>query len=110
MKLFDLIGRRVATLRDARGWSQEELAERAGLSAGYVAHVEGGSRRPTVMALDALARALDVPLWRLFASTRLSAAERTADAQFARLLRAAEKLDEKDRARLVELADRLGRG
>lgn len=36
------VGRRVAERRAAQGWTQEELAERAEVSVGYVRQVEGG--------------------------------------------------------------------
>lgn len=39
------IGERIAELRRARGWSQEELADRSGISWGYIRLLEGGHRR-----------------------------------------------------------------
>ena len=48
-------------LRGERGWSQRELAARAGVSHGYVALLEAGKlRSPGKFKLDALARALGV--------------------------------------------------
>jgi transcriptional regulator with XRE-family HTH domain len=46
-------------LREAKGWSQEEFAERAGLHRTYVSGVERGIRNPTVTVLAKLASALE---------------------------------------------------
>jgi transcriptional regulator with XRE-family HTH domain len=46
-------------LRLAQGWSQEELADRAGLHRTYVSGVERGVRNPTVTVLEKIAKALD---------------------------------------------------
>lgn len=40
-------GQRVRTLRDERGWTQEELAERIGCSGTHISAVETGRRPPT---------------------------------------------------------------
>ena len=46
-------------LRLAHGWSQEELAERAGLHRTYISGVERGVRNPTVTVLEKIAKGLD---------------------------------------------------
>ncbi|MER5869032.1 helix-turn-helix transcriptional regulator [Streptomyces sp. NPDC002044] len=40
-------GQRVRTLRDERGWTQEELAERIGCSGTHISAIETGRRPPT---------------------------------------------------------------
>lgn len=62
--LFGLVVRRH---RQARGLSQELLAERAELSPVYVGFVERNLRSPTVDAAEKLAHALDIPLAALIA-------------------------------------------
>src|SRR5438270_9474377 len=55
------LGRRIATLRRAHGWSQRRLAEAAGVSHGYVALLELGKLpSPGKFRLDAVARALNL--------------------------------------------------
>jgi transcriptional regulator with XRE-family HTH domain len=44
--------------RYAKGWSQEELADRVGLSARYVGAIERGQVSPSVTVLGRLADAL----------------------------------------------------
>jgi transcriptional regulator with XRE-family HTH domain len=60
----DPIGRRVRDLRLQRALSQEDLAERAGISRGTVVNIERGARvHPST--LRQIARALGVPPTRL---------------------------------------------
>ena len=54
------VGRRIAELRVGRGLTQEQLAERAGVTVGYVRTVEGGRGNLTVFSLVRFATLLDV--------------------------------------------------
>jgi len=51
--------------RKAGFLSQEELAERADIAPKMVSLIERFVRNPTVNLADSIARAMDVPLWRL---------------------------------------------
>lgn len=51
---------RLRMVREARGLSRRELAERAGLSSSALSLLERGKRRPTYPTLRALAEALEV--------------------------------------------------
>lgn len=59
-------GRRVRGLRQARGLSQEGLAERAGLHRNYVGGIERGERNVGLDNIHALAGALGVGPAELF--------------------------------------------
>ncbi len=48
--------------REARGWSQELLAERADLNRSYLGEVERGSAIPSLATAAKLASALEIPL------------------------------------------------
>ncbi|MFT3921030.1 MAG: helix-turn-helix domain-containing protein [Myxococcales bacterium] len=61
-RVYGEIGERVAKLRDERGFTQEQLAERAGISANHLAKVERAFKRSTVATLAQVAKALGVPL------------------------------------------------
>jgi transcriptional regulator with XRE-family HTH domain len=60
-------GNTLRKLRDERGYSQEELAERAGLHRNYVGGVERGERNVSLENIVKLAKALSVPPQELFA-------------------------------------------
>jgi len=53
-------GSRVRTLRQARGWSQEKLAEVCGLDRSYISLVELGKRNLTLKTMGVFARHLGV--------------------------------------------------
>ncbi|MEU7480169.1 helix-turn-helix transcriptional regulator [Lentzea sp. NPDC042327] len=56
------LGRSVRDVREARGWSQAQLAEAAGMTQPAVARFEAGGTVPTIPVLDRLAHALDLEL------------------------------------------------
>jgi len=60
------LGTRIKALRKQRGWSQERLAERAGISTQYVSNIERGKENPTLDLLLGLAEALRVSAAELF--------------------------------------------
>jgi transcriptional regulator with XRE-family HTH domain len=49
--LKDLVARNLLRLRQAKGWTQEELADRVGLSVRYVGQVERGQASMSVTVL-----------------------------------------------------------
>lgn len=53
-------GKEIARLRHARGYSQEKLAELAGLHRTYVGGIERGERNVALVNIVRLARALNV--------------------------------------------------
>lgn len=48
--------------REHRGLTQQELANRVGISKPYLSQIETGKRQGTVETLSAIAHSLDVPL------------------------------------------------
>lgn len=60
-------GSRVRELRNARGWSQEGLADRAGVHRTYVGSVERGEQNISLTNIERLAATLGVSLAELFA-------------------------------------------
>jgi transcriptional regulator with XRE-family HTH domain len=49
------LGRNVRRLREEKGWSQEDYADRAGIHRTYVSDIERGRRNPTVTVVEKLA-------------------------------------------------------
>ncbi len=65
MDVRQRVGNNLRKFRQARGVSQEKLAFDCGLHRTYISGVERGIRNPTVLVLEWIARALDVPAARL---------------------------------------------
>lgn len=65
--LNERFGLAVRQQRESRGWSQEQLAERADLNRSYVGEVERGSVVPSLATIAKLAVAFDVSLSGLLA-------------------------------------------
>lgn len=60
------LGKRIRQLRQARGWSQEFLADEAGMHRTYMWGIEQGVRNPSIRHLTRIADALKVSLATLF--------------------------------------------
>ncbi len=53
-------GKAVRRIREAAGFSQEQLADRAGIHRTYIGGIERGERNPTLVTIHRIARALNV--------------------------------------------------
>ncbi len=60
MELGKKLAKNLRRLREERGLSQEELADRAGLHRTYISMIERLSRNPTITVLEKIAHGLDV--------------------------------------------------
>jgi transcriptional regulator with XRE-family HTH domain len=61
-----LIGQKLREIREAKKLSQGDIERRTGLFRSYTSRVENGHNVPTVETLEKYARALEIPLYRLF--------------------------------------------
>jgi transcriptional regulator with XRE-family HTH domain len=61
-----VIGERLRELREQKKLSQGDIEHRTGLLRCYISRVENGHTVPAVQTLEKLARALEVPMYRLF--------------------------------------------
>lgn len=59
MDMRRLVGRNLARLRQERGLTQEQVAERSGFSQQYLSGLERGRRNPTIVTLYELAKAIN---------------------------------------------------
>ncbi len=69
------VGRMVRDMREARGLSQRQLAERMGTTQSVVGRLESGGSRPTLATLERVAEALDLMLEVRFHEGRAGAGE-----------------------------------
>jgi transcriptional regulator with XRE-family HTH domain len=120
-----LIGERLRKLREEKKLSQGDIEKRTGLLRAYISRVEHGHTTPTIQTLEKIARALEVPLYRLFyesnkppnvpnllrkspAATEWGSAGK--DAKFMnKLRRLLGKIDEKNRMVILHMARKMAR-
>src|SRR2546427_5352807 len=121
-----IIGDRLRVLREEKKFSQGEIEKRTGLLRCYTSRVENGHTVPAVETLEKYARALEVPMYRLFYEGEEPPKlphlpkRKTADeiawgssgeearllAKFCRLL---SRIDESDRGLLLSMAQKMAR-
>ena len=114
-----IIGERIKTLRQQKGFSQGDIEKRTNMLRCYISRVENGHTVPSLETLERFARALEVPLHELFyegdqipAATPLSADEvalSPAGDSIGRLARLFARLGHDDRQFLLKTAERLGK-
>ncbi len=118
---FVLIGQRLRELREAKHFSQGEVEKRTGLLRCYTSRVENGHTVPSVETLEKYARALEIPLYRLFSqgaeppeapqlpSTKAleSAMSRKESGELRSFTRLLARMNNHDRHLLLGLAQRM---
>jgi len=116
-----LIGERLRELREAKNLSQGDIEKRTGLVRPYTSRVENGHTIPSIETLEKYARALEIPLYRLFYEgkqppTKLKLpAERAkqwgtaAEDWFRTLAKLLRRMSEKDRQFLLGMAQQMAR-
>lgn len=60
------LGNKVKKLREQRGLTQQQLADRIRVTSTYIGFIEQGQRNPSINTADKLARVLGVKLSDLF--------------------------------------------
>lgn len=60
MKIISNLATNLKNLREARGYSQEDLAHKSGLHRTYISGIERKRRNPTISIIQDLALALEV--------------------------------------------------
>lgn len=66
MTYKELFGARIKSLREAKDWTQEKLAEKMDISSNYLSSIERGKENPTFDMLTKFAEALKVEMWEMF--------------------------------------------
>jgi transcriptional regulator with XRE-family HTH domain len=117
-----VIGDKLKTLREQKNLSQGDIEKRTGLLRCYISRVENGHTVPSIDTLEKMARALEVPMYRLFTDEvhvkmpNLPAEifpRRATSSKQERVLRAFAKLfarmDEKSRGLLIHMASKMAK-
>jgi len=63
-----IVGDKIRNIRKEHGWSQEELAHRAGIHPSHMGQIERGEKSPTIDSIEKIVIALDISFEELFNS------------------------------------------
>ena len=63
---MEILGNNIRFLRKQKEWTQEILAEKAGISVPFMTQIELARKTPSLDVIENIALALDVPYDRLF--------------------------------------------
>jgi transcriptional regulator with XRE-family HTH domain len=115
-----VIGDKLKTLRAQKNLSQGDVEKRTGLLRCYISRVENDHTVPSVGTLEKMARALEVPMYRLFTdeahvkkpnlpaesirSQRVNSMQEREHRAFAKLF---SRMDDKDRGLLFHMASKM---
>jgi transcriptional regulator with XRE-family HTH domain len=114
-----VIGHKLKELRETKKLSQGDIEKRTGLLRCYISRVENGHTVPSVDTLEKMARALEVPMYRLFTdaahvkklnipvSMTETASNKKQDAKLRPFAKALSRMDDKDRGLLLHLASKM---
>lgn len=100
------IGERLRAYRTQRGWSQEELAERADLHTTYIGQLERGEKNATIESISKVAGALDISLSKLFENISLVSGEKDIPSRCYDMV---QKQPLKDQKTLLDILDAVVR-
>jgi len=65
-EITKIVGDRIRVLRTEKGFSQEELAHRAGVSTSHIGKLERGQKNPSLSSIEKITKALEITLEDLF--------------------------------------------
>ncbi len=109
------IGKRLRTLREAKGLSQGDIERRSGLLRSYISRVEGGYTAPSLVTLEKFAKALEVEAYQLLFPDHGQPKSPEVPSQIARskslkrLSKLYEGMSSSDRRLLLTLAAKLSK-
>ena len=63
---YQMLGKRIKEIRESRGFSQELLAEKSGISTDYLGKIEVNINNPGLIALYKIIRGLDITFEEFF--------------------------------------------
>ena len=114
-----VIGDKLKELRESKKFSQGEIEKRTGLLRCYISRVENGHTVPSVDTLEKMARALEIPMYRLFTddehvkkpnipiSNGEPARNKKQDAQLRPFTKALARMNDKDQRLLLHMASKM---
>ena len=101
----ETFGKRLARLRKAAGYSQQDLAKEIGISQRMVAYYEGETDQPPTALLPLIAQALHTSTDELLGLRPVRKVKTRVDGRLARRLKQLEKLPPRERRQVVQVLD-----
>jgi transcriptional regulator with XRE-family HTH domain len=98
-------GDRLAELRKAAGFTQQDLADEVGVSRRMIAYYEVQSGHPPTQLLPAIARALNVTTDELLGAAPVKKTVRPRNSRLHRRLQQIEKLEPNEKRQILQLID-----
>ena len=120
-----LIGNRLRELRESKTLSQGDIEKRTGLLRCYISRVENGHTVPAIETLEKMARALEIPMYRLFHEGEVGASIRKLTSStgsdewgnkgkeadyLSKLRKLLAKMEPSDQKLLLHMAQKVARG
>lgn len=65
-EIITILGNNIKRIRKEKEWTQEYLAEKAGISVPFMTQIELARKQPSLEVIEKIAKALDVPYDVLF--------------------------------------------
>ena len=84
----ELLGRRIRSLRAIKGWTQQELGEKADVNYKFVGEIERGRQNPSLDILSKIAGGLEIDLSELFRFEHEVLSRKEIETQIKSLLKA----------------------
>lgn len=92
------VGARIRQIRKTKGWSQDELAKKCGITMNFIGHIERGTRKMSLDTFASLCRELEAD-----ANALLWGMMQTSDAVIQSLWRQPEKTDSDSYAMYIRI-------
>ncbi|MDG5817127.1 helix-turn-helix transcriptional regulator [Chitinispirillales bacterium ANBcel5] len=101
------LGQRLFDARKVRGITQQELANKLGITKRMVANYEGNSEGPSVERLEDIAKALNVTVSYLLGESTLKTVKEDISPNIRKHIEVLKELPQKDQKKVLEYAELL---
>jgi transcriptional regulator with XRE-family HTH domain len=98
-------GERLVSLREAAGYTQQELAAEVGVSRRMIAYYEGQSEHPPTTLLPVIAKTLGVSTDTLLGLAPPPKVRKAANTRLERRLKEIERLDLREKRQILQIVD-----
>lgn len=79
MEVKSKFAKKITKLRKEKGWTQSEVARRAGCTSASISIIEKGTRRPSLAMASRIAKAFKIPVSQLTDEVKISSINKYSD-------------------------------